>query len=332
MKNTVFISSTFEDLKMHRKKLWDIISKYDVIVRGMEKFGARKEAPLTTCLSEVEQSDIYVGIIGFKLGSIENTSGKSFTQIEYEKALELNKNILIYLMDEKDAEITPTQIDFVNDYEKLKAFKSILKERHTIDYFINANDLAEKVDRKFNELLTLLKEQEKSKIDDYNESKKIISLFLILPKAYNGKEIKLKIKKEGKPFSASKAICNSFNLEYGNTLVQPIKVIKPNEIKEECFEHLFVDYRMAEKLFSFNVGDEIEVFTKLMFTPENVDTIKAYFYPRYRTYKEINPNYDPNKPHWELDNIISFHNPKYIEKTEKIEGEGKIIIYLKDIV
>lgn len=40
----------------------------------MEQFGARKSNPLATCISEVEQSDIYVGIIGMRYGSEDPNS------------------------------------------------------------------------------------------------------------------------------------------------------------------------------------------------------------------------------------------------------------------
>ena len=69
----------------------------------MEQFGASKSTPLATCISEVEQSDIYVGIIGMRYGSEEPNSGKSYSQLEYEKAVEQNKEILIYLIDEESS-------------------------------------------------------------------------------------------------------------------------------------------------------------------------------------------------------------------------------------
>jgi len=58
MNKTVFISSTYDDLKEYRRAVWELLEKFDVNVRGMEQFGARKEAALATCLAEVEQSDI----------------------------------------------------------------------------------------------------------------------------------------------------------------------------------------------------------------------------------------------------------------------------------
>ena len=105
MKKTVFISSTYQDLAEHRRAVWQALEEFDVSVRGMEQFGARPGAPLETCLAEVEQSDVYVGIIAFRIGSIHPESAKSFTQLEYERASSLNKAILIYLVDEESARV-----------------------------------------------------------------------------------------------------------------------------------------------------------------------------------------------------------------------------------
>jgi hypothetical protein len=336
MKRTVFISSTFTDLKKHRKKVWDILTKYEVNIRGMEQFGARKESPLETCISEVEQSDVFVGIIGFRLGSIEKKSGKSFTQLEYEKALELDKEILIYFLDEKHGELKPVDVDFGLNQEKLSAFKSILKERHTIDYFINENDLALKLDRKFKELLTSKEKEGIKGTNKYKEIEKAIKSFLILPKAYNGLEIKLKIKKSDEPFAASKAICESFNLDYGKTFVQPIKTILP-KLNEECFEYLFGNFRQFENIQSISNETEFEVYAELYFTEEIIYQIRANFYPTYKTKIVENPNYNPFLPESNIWRTIATanlftDNRKHIEVNERIEGEGRIIILLKDIV
>jgi hypothetical protein len=42
---------------------------------------------------------VYVGIIAFRLGSVDPETAKSFTQLEYERARELGKEILIYLAE-----------------------------------------------------------------------------------------------------------------------------------------------------------------------------------------------------------------------------------------
>jgi hypothetical protein len=187
-KRTVFISSTYEDLIPHRRMTWELLGNYDVNIRGMERFGARKETPLETCLAEIEQSDIYIGIISYKLGSIEENSKKSYTQLEYEKALGLDRDIFIYLIDEKDSKISPQNIDFGEKHEKLQSFKSILKDRHTIDTFVDETDLTEKLKRKFDELL-LKKVSDGKTEDEFQKAKTIIERFLLVPKAFSGREI-----------------------------------------------------------------------------------------------------------------------------------------------
>src|SRR5437867_1850774 len=135
MRKTIFVSSTFRDLSEHRRAVWDLLRTFDVNVRGMEAFGARTQAPLATCLAEVEQSNVYLGIIGLRLGSIDETSGKSFTQVEYERARALNLEILIYLRDGK-ALFRLDEIDFEEaPREKLASFKRTLRENHTVDTF-----------------------------------------------------------------------------------------------------------------------------------------------------------------------------------------------------
>ena len=110
-KKTVFISSTFKDLREHRRAVWDTLKKFDVSVRGMEEFGARTTGALDTCLAEVEESDVYVGVIGYRLGSIDPESRKPYTVLEYEKAVEQGAEILIYLADDEAASFPQSVVD-----------------------------------------------------------------------------------------------------------------------------------------------------------------------------------------------------------------------------
>jgi hypothetical protein len=119
MNRTVFISSTYEDLKEYRRAIWELLESFKVNVRGMEQFGARTQAPLATCVSEVEISDIYLGVVAFRLGSIDQETGKSFTQIEYETAYERKKEILIYLVDENNSRFLVKYIDRDENRAKL---------------------------------------------------------------------------------------------------------------------------------------------------------------------------------------------------------------------
>ncbi len=276
MNKTIFISSTFEDLKNHRRKVWSLLEKYDVNIRGMEKFGARTETPIDTCLAEVEQSDIFVGIIGHKLGSIDPTTEKSFTQREYEHARKLRKAIFLYLMDEKDSKVSFQDIDFGERHEKLIAFKNVLKERHTIDFFISEDSLIEKLKTKFNEVLSPKKEENIEYLDEYDHAKEVVNKFLLLPKIYSGKDIKLNVKFAGEPFPASKQICSEFNLEYGATIGVKIIINKPSLSKEPA-DIVFITSQNVNNYFNLDNKEDLDIYAMLEFSENNIGNIKANF-------------------------------------------------------
>ena len=252
------------------------MGSYAVVIRGMERFGARKETPLQTCLAEVEQCDIFIGIIACKAGSIDKLTGKSFVQREYEKAFELDKEILIYLIDEKNAKVTMQDIDFGENREKLLSFQSILKERHTVDFFLSEDNLSEKLDRRFQDLLESKSESLSNKSSIYVDSKNLIQKFLLLPKVYSGTEVKLKVDLDADPFPASRAICKSFNLDYGKTVGVKIKIKEPN-LAANFSNYLFIDKDNLDEFFKQETLFDVELYVKLDWTENEVTDVKANF-------------------------------------------------------
>ncbi len=328
MKKAVFISSTFEDLKNHRRKIWDLLEQFDVDVRGMERFGARKEAPLITCLSEVEQCDIFVGILAFRLGSIDEDSGKSFTQREYERAYELNHEILIYMIDEKDSLVSPQNIDFDEKREKLRAFKSILRDRHTVDFFLSEDDLVEKLKRKFDELLTSKELSPDTSADEYENSKKIIGKFLLLPKVYSGQVIKLKVEFLGNAFPASKSLCSNFNLEYGKTIGVKIKIRAPL-LEDDAIEYVFVNEGNLDDFFSLQHRNDVEVYGKLQFSENRIEELKANFV-RKEYYVAGGTTFLSTSLSVGL--MDAETRKSLIGERRVVEAEGRVIIKLTEII
>jgi hypothetical protein len=152
----IFVSSTYADLIPYRKKIWDEIGKLNVKILGMEKFGARKSAPLETCLEEVENSEIYIGIISFRYGSLDRVTKRSYSQLEYEKAYALKREILIYFLAD-DALVFPVHVDKGINASRLNSFKRILKYRHTIDTFKEPDDLVIKIQDRLKDIVPDLK-------------------------------------------------------------------------------------------------------------------------------------------------------------------------------
>lgn len=152
MKKKVFISSTYSDLVTFRREIWEVLSHREVKILGMEIFGARKNKPLKTCLDEVSKSDIYIGIIGARYGSVDQASGKSYTQLEYEKAVKDNLEILVYIIDE-NCKVPLKFVDTGENALKLESFKRYLMKEHTIDTFMEESVLAKKIHDKLKELI-----------------------------------------------------------------------------------------------------------------------------------------------------------------------------------
>lgn len=341
MKKNVFISSTFEDLIPHRKAIWELLENYEVNVKGMEAFGARKESPLETCLNEVNQSDIYIGIIGYRFGSIENNSGKSFTQLEYERAVKEDKEILIYLINEIETKVEIKNVDFGEKRNKLQNFKSILKDKHTIDTFTHPENLTLKLKQRLDELLDKNK-IDTSETDDYKESKRIIERFLLLPRIYSDIDVKLEIEFTGKAFPLSKDLCSSFSFSYGKTIGVPIKICNP-QIDSPNLETLIIEERHIDFFFENKENEKVEIMARLLFTEKRIENLQANFFDERNKHFKLNPNYDPNRPSTPLlhengafiSEMFAFsgnYNPKFIETTEIKKGEGRAILVLNRVI
>jgi regulator of replication initiation timing len=87
----VFVSSTYEDLKEERQYAVQAILTSGHIPAGMELFSAGDESQKETIKKWIEESDVYLLILGGRYGSIDLTTGKSYTHWEYEYAGELGK-------------------------------------------------------------------------------------------------------------------------------------------------------------------------------------------------------------------------------------------------
>ncbi len=87
----VFVSSTFNDLVKERQAAVEAILTAGHIPAGMELFTAGDESQMDVIKQWIDESDVYLLILGGRYGSIEATSGKSYTHLEYDYAISKNK-------------------------------------------------------------------------------------------------------------------------------------------------------------------------------------------------------------------------------------------------
>jgi len=139
-KHKVYISSTYQDLKEHRKQVIDFFNKktikenFDLL--SMEGYVADDMEPAIECIDDVKDCDIYILILANRYGFIppkNNPDEISVTEIEYNTAAaDPQKTILAFFADETDPQFTPD-----NDADealrakkknKLIAFKTRVRE------------------------------------------------------------------------------------------------------------------------------------------------------------------------------------------------------------
>lgn len=142
---SVFLGSTFADLERHRALVRDAITRLEQNSKAMEFFGALPDAPKDECLRLVRSANAYVGIFGMRYGCVDETSGKSLTQLEYEEAQAVHLPSLIYVIDEEAHPVLPKHVDTGDSAKKLRELKRKLKEHHVLNFFSSPEDLASRV-------------------------------------------------------------------------------------------------------------------------------------------------------------------------------------------
>ena len=95
-----FVSSTYSDLREERQAAVEAILVAGHIPAGMELFTAGDESQMDAIKQWIDESDVYLLILGGRYGSIEPTSKKSYTRLEYEYALKLGKPMFACVITE----------------------------------------------------------------------------------------------------------------------------------------------------------------------------------------------------------------------------------------
>jgi len=96
----VFVSSTFADLRNERQAAVEAILTAGHIPAGMELFTAGDESQMNVIKRWIDESDVYLLILGGRYGSIEPNSQKSYIHLEYDYAVEQQKPLFAVVIDE----------------------------------------------------------------------------------------------------------------------------------------------------------------------------------------------------------------------------------------
>lgn len=229
----IFVSSTYTDLIDERRAAVEAILEAGHIPAGMELFKAGK-SQMETIKKWIDESDVYMLILGGRYGSIDEECGLSYTELEYQYALSKNMPVFSVVLSESylvnkihllglnravESEfpdrynhfksiVMSKIIRFVDDYKDIKiAIHSTLNEIVNEYDFINQDHLA---DEKTNDVASNHKPSDSIHMptkDDNAESQQInseqLSVFIIMPFSEEWSD---------DVFMAIKDTCNDLNI------------------------------------------------------------------------------------------------------------------------
>lgn len=143
-KYQVFVSSTYEDLQEERKAVMESLLQMNCFPVGMEYFNASDESQWEVIKQLIDECDYYVLIVAGRYGSIEKTTGKSYTQKEYEYAVSKGIPVISFLHKEPNS-LPKSKTEHNNESEtKLNAFKKDVQKR-LCKFWTSADNLASQV-------------------------------------------------------------------------------------------------------------------------------------------------------------------------------------------
>ncbi|WP_117161448.1 DUF4062 domain-containing protein [Paraliobacillus sp. X-1268] len=158
----VFVSSTFTDLQEERQAAVESILNAGHIPAGMELFKAGDESQKEIIKRWIQESDVYMLILGGRYGSIDEESGKSYTQWEYEYAGELGKPRFAIVINEDTLE------------EKSKVIGSQVMER---EYYKEHQEFRGEVLGKISKFFSDLKDIKLTVLESLKEYERDSSLY-----------------------------------------------------------------------------------------------------------------------------------------------------------
>ncbi len=144
-KYQVFVSSTYSDLINERKQVLDILLMADCIPAGMESFVATDDEQFNVIKKVIDLCDYYILIIGKRYGSVNEKTCLSYTEMEYNYAMDKGVPVLVFAIDDSvEVAKDKTETDAIK-LGKLAEFKSRAMRNRLASVWTSPSDLIGKV-------------------------------------------------------------------------------------------------------------------------------------------------------------------------------------------
>lgn len=152
----VFVSSTYTDLIEERQAAVETILDAGHIPAGMELFKAGK-SQMKTIRKWIDESDVYMLILGGRYGSVEEESGLSYTELEYRYALFKNMPVFAIILKDsflftKAASMGKDSIFEKVNIDKYDSFKKFVGTK-VVKFVDNIDQISGKIHAQLNDIL-----------------------------------------------------------------------------------------------------------------------------------------------------------------------------------
>ncbi len=137
---TIFISSTFVDLKEYREAVSSAILSLRNHAKDMIYWSADERDPTLLSLDELREADLVILLLAHRYGTIPPGETRSITEIEFDTAREIGLPVLAFFVDENHD--WPGNKFDVKQYDKLLALKEKVRQSCTLKYFTSRESLA----------------------------------------------------------------------------------------------------------------------------------------------------------------------------------------------
>lgn len=243
----VFISSTFIDLKEERQAAVSAILKAGHIPAGMELFKAADKSQWEIIKRWIDESDVYMLILGGRYGSIDAKTGISYTELEYDYAVQTNKPLFAVVIEESAIEekVKKNGLDFIERERssELKLFREKVLQNMS-SFFNDLKDIRLTVMESLPEIAQM------NNLSGWISGDEIPDVQGLLHEVNELREKLKDLEKENNQLRLLKSKESSMNnFDDLLTVLQSIKIKVPKDIsgKEEGFElslfHLFENCR-----------------------------------------------------------------------------------------
>jgi hypothetical protein len=150
----IFVSSTYSDLREERQAAVQAIVTPGHIPAGMELFAAGDQSQMDVIKRWIDQSDVFLLILGGRYESIEPVSNKSYIQLEYEYALQKKKAFFAVVIDEdhlkEKVRLHGSDVSETDNAKELKTFRAMVLTR-LVKFWSDTKDIELAVHRTLSE-------------------------------------------------------------------------------------------------------------------------------------------------------------------------------------